>query len=248
MDYQNRKEAFDSSIKDKMTNQKNSNKEYTREELEQIRKCVLELQGNKRFKSASDIRLLKRFEVDDTSMLFKRGTNLIFVGIEEILDVIHNTHLELGHAGRDITRRKLAEKYANITESQILLYLEGCETCALKKKRVKKGLVVKPIVSNNMNSRGQCDLIDMQSEPDSDYKFMLTYQHHLTKFCFLKPLKRKTGEEVAAALLDIFCVIGAPHILQTDNGKEFCNAVLNSLVESYDHCKIVHGKPRYSQS
>ena len=33
-----------------------------------------------------------------------------------------------------------------------------------------------------------------------------------------------------------------------DNGKEFCNAVLNSSVESYDHCKIVQGKPRNSQS
>ena len=43
-----------------------------------------------------------------------------------------------------------------------------------------------------MNSQGQCDLIDMQSEADSDYKFILTYQDQLTKFCFLKPLKRKT--------------------------------------------------------
>ena len=63
MDYQDRKEAFASSIKDKMNNQKNSYKEYMREELEQIRKTVIELQGNNRAKSASDIRLLKRFEV-----------------------------------------------------------------------------------------------------------------------------------------------------------------------------------------
>lgn len=98
-----------------------------------------------------------------------------------------------------------------------------------------------------MNSRGQVDLIDMQTEPDERYKFILNYQDHLTKFVFLKPLKSKRATEVAYNLLDIFCIIGAPYILQSDNGREFTAAVINELADMFD-AKIIHGKPRHSQS
>ena len=65
----------------------------------------------------------------------------------------------------------------------------------------------------------------MQSDPDGAYKFILVYQDHLTKFIFLRPLKSKTAEEVSYNLIDIFSIIGAPMILQSDNGREFANKV-----------------------
>ena len=40
------------------------------------------------------------------------------------------------------------------------------------------------------------DLIDYQSQPDGEYKFIMVYQDHLTKFIILNSLKRKTDEEV----------------------------------------------------
>lgn len=83
----------------------------------------------------------------------------------------------------------------------------------------KKGLTIKPLLFKNANSRGQADLIDMQTCADGDFKFILDYQDHLTKFCVLRLLKSKCAEEVARNLLDIFFLIGAPAILQTDNGK-----------------------------
>jgi hypothetical protein len=36
--------------------------------------------------------------------------------------------------------------------------------------------------------------------------------------------------------------------LQTDNGREFENNTLKSLIEQWPGCKFVHGKPRHSQS
>ena len=71
----------------------------------------------------------------------------------------------------------------------------------------------------------QVDLIDMQSQRDGEYRFIMNYQDHLTKFVCLRPLKSKTAEEVAYHLVDIFCDKGAPHILQSDNGREFSNKV-----------------------
>ncbi|KAH0810939.1 hypothetical protein GEV33_011852 [Tenebrio molitor] len=112
----------------------------------------------------------------------------------------------------------------------------------------KKGLVVAPILSNHMNSRCQIDLIDMQTEPDRDYRFILNYQDHLTKFTILKPLKTKTAEEVAYNVMDIFCIFGAPFILQSDNGREFSNKIIEAFKDLWPGLKLVHGKPRHSQS
>jgi hypothetical protein len=73
----------------------------------------------------------------------------------------------------------------------------------------------------------------MQSDPDNGYKFILVYQDHLTKFVFLRPLRSKTAEEVSYNLIDIFSIIGAPMILQSDNGREFVNKVIRKECRAF---------------
>lgn len=99
-----------------------------------------------------------------------------------------------------------------------------------------------------MNSRCQVDLIDMQSQPDNDFKFILVYQDHLTKFVQLRALKNKCAEEVAYNLIDIFTIFGAPSVLQSDNGREFSNQIVEKVCAMWLDLKIVHGKPRHSQT
>lgn len=72
-----------------------------------------------------------------------------------------------------------------------------------------------------MNVRTQIDLIDFQSMPDGEYKYVLVYQDHGIKFCQLRPLKEKTHKAVATELIGIFSIFGPPSILQADNGREF---------------------------
>ena len=72
-------------------------------------------------------------------------------------------------------------------------------------------------------SRGQVDLIDMQSQPDGEFKFILNYQDHFSKFCVLRPLQHKNASSVAKVLVEIFSLMGPPTILQLDNGREFKN-------------------------
>ena len=83
-----------------------------------------------------------------------------------------------------------------------------------KQKSPKKGIVVKPVLHNEMSSRCQVDLIDMQSNPDRDMKFILVYPDHLTKFV-LRSLHSKRADEVACHLVDIFTTFGAPNILHS---------------------------------
>ena len=61
----------------------------------------------------------------------------------------------------------------------------------------KKGLVSKPLIFKEFNSRCQVHFINMRSNPDGEFKFILNYQDHLTKFILLRALKSKRAEEVA---------------------------------------------------
>lgn len=92
------------------------------------------------------------------------------------------------------------------------------------------------------------DLIDYQSQSDDEYKFIMVYQDHLTKFVVLKALKTKRAEEVAENIIDIFTLLGAPTVLQSDNGREFSNEIIGNLKNMWSTLKIVHGSPRHSQS
>ncbi|KAL0879275.1 hypothetical protein ABMA27_003055 [Loxostege sticticalis] len=130
----------------------------------------------------------------------------------------------------------------------INIFLQLCKTYLSKKSFPKTGIVVKPLISDDFNRRGQVDLVDFQSSPDGEYKWMLQYQDHLTKFCFLRPLKSKEAKKVAIEILKIFLEVGCPNILQSDNGREYTASVLKEIVSLWPAFKIVNGRPRYPQS
>jgi hypothetical protein len=79
-------------------------------------------------------------------------------------------------------------------------------------------------------------------------KFILHYQDHLTKFAVLRPITSKLAAEVGFQLLDIFLLFGAPHILQSVNGREFTAYVIKELKDMWPDCTLGHGKPRHPQS
>ena len=61
--------------------------------------------------------------------------------------------------------------------------------------------------------------------------WVMHYQDHLTKLSLSRPLKSKRAAEVAYQLTDIVLLLGAPHILQSDNGREF-TANITSLARA----------------
>lgn len=125
----------------------------------------------------------------------------------------------------------------NLNSVLMKFLMSLCEGCQKKLKSVKKGL-------SEINSRCQVDLFDMQSHSDGEYKFIMVYHDHLTKFVYIRALKLERTEEVATSLIDIFCIFGAPSILQSKNGREFAKRVIEELCFMWSDLKIVHGKPR----
>ncbi|KAJ8926982.1 hypothetical protein NQ314_020607 [Rhamnusium bicolor] len=105
-------------------------------------------------------------------------------------------------------------------------------------------VVEKPITSKNFMARVQVDLIEFQSIPNDNFKWLC----HATKYICLRPLRSKRAVEVAKELLKIFLQFGAPSILQSDNGREFANSIIEELKIMWPEICIVHGRLRHLQS
>ncbi|XP_066895555.1 KRAB-A domain-containing protein 2-like isoform X2 [Kogia breviceps] len=137
--------------------------------------------------------------------------------------------------------KELQGKYGNVTKEVIVLYLTLRKECHQKNPVSKRGLAPKPMPFKDIDSRCQVEILNMQSNADGEFKFILYDQDHLTKFIILRPLKAKQTHEVVAVLLDIFTVLGTPTMLESDSGLEFTNQVVNELNEVWPDLKIVPG-------
>ena len=169
---------------------------------------------------------------------------------DEVINIIRTFHLETSHGGEKKTHKKLQDQYCNIPKSLVQEYIKHCERCVEKRRKTEtsSGVVVRPLTVTDLNDRCQVDLVDMQTMKDGSYRFILHYMEYLTKFSQIRPLKTKTAEEVAKELLYIFLDIGAPHILQSDNGREFTAEVIRELSTLWPGCVLVNGRPRHPQS
>ncbi|KAL8583081.1 hypothetical protein ACOMHN_051245 [Nucella lapillus] len=165
--------------------------------------------------------------------------------MEETFAVVKQAHASTGHGGRDRMIKELDKKYKNIPREAV--FIANCSVCQKKAVRQRKGVVVKPILTKEAMSRAQIDLVDYQSMPDGNYKWLLVFQDHLTKFCVLCPLTSKRASEVAIQLVDVFCLFGAPVILQSDNGSEFTAGIIRELKSLWPTLHLVNGKRRHPQ-
>ena len=130
-------------------------------------------------KSRHQYYLLSKYEIlqcGDVEKLIKKRESpeerpVYYVSIEDTYEIIKKAHISTGHSGRDRMLKHIKEKYANITKDSLDLFKSYCVVCQERRKRQKtNGVVVKPILSSEFNSRAQVDLIDMQSLPQGQYK------------------------------------------------------------------------------
>ncbi|XP_014614543.1 PREDICTED: KRAB-A domain-containing protein 2-like [Polistes canadensis] len=199
--------------------------------------------------------LSERFDIINDGgkeKLIKRITDiskpiLFFVHQEELFDILHSTHLNIGHGGRNRMIEELHRKYFNITRETVMIYLSLCNFCQNKSITPKRNLVTGPVLHSTCFSRAQIDIIDMQLHNYNNYRFIMVHQDYQTKFVIIRALKTNQAEEVASHLLDIYTTFGIPIILQSGNGREFVISVITKLHEMWASVNIVHGKLQCSQ-
>ena len=92
-----------------------------------------------------------------------------YLCIDELFPELLHVHQKVGHGGRDRMLKEIQGQLKSVSRGIVMDFLAGCELCEKKWFNKQTGSVVKPILSSHMNSRGQVDLIEMQSSPDGDY-------------------------------------------------------------------------------
>ena len=109
-----------------------------------------------------------------------------------------------------------------------------------------------PIIAAAPMKRNQIDLVDMIgfppcASPDGfSYRYVLSVIDVFSRYLILRPLSRKTSSAVAAQLLQIYCDLGVPELIQCDQGTEFKGAVQTLMNEL--KTKIITSRPYHPES
>lgn len=93
------------------------------------------------------------------------------------MNIIHGFHTETSHGGEKKTYKNLSDLHASISGSLIQQYIKRSERCTETRQRPEtaSGVVVRPPPVNDLNERGQVDIVDMQTMKDGGYRFILHY-------------------------------------------------------------------------
>ena len=249
-----RKDQFSSLIDDQSV----SRLSFTPVKLQNYIDIINKHMNDRAARSANSYYLTSKYSVKMVNgierLVKKNQPHKYFVSTTELFNIIKAAHHACGHGGQRRTRYAIKSRnLANVTSRQINAYLSLCVVC-MKKRRTSSNQrssmrTICPIISSAFGERAQIDLIDLSSFPStrSNYRYVLTYQDHLTKFVQLRPLISKTASVVTERLLEIFTCLGCPSILQSDNGLEFA---LNERVlkQIWPELKVVTGRPRHPQT
>ena len=160
---------------------------------------------------------------------------------EKIWDTVVTVHNNLGHAGQEITSKRILQQYYGIARVEIIFLLKLCEICHRKASSKSKG-PLKSIITKRLFERVQVDLIDMTATPDGDYVWICHMEDHFSKFHMLFPMKNKEASTVARCIHHWIAVLGIFEILQSDNGSEFKGICLE-LMTRYG-ITVINGRPR----
>jgi transposase InsO family protein len=167
--------------------------------------------------------------------------------LEERARIIRDAHA-LGHFGREAIYKQITAEglWWPGLRNEIELLLKQCDDC-LKYTVAKRGFHP----SSFVHSRLPWDhiMIDTATNlPESvDGKtVLLVVVDVFTGFVILRALPNKEMETVARELWSIFALLGLPRIIQSDNGTEFVNQVLEALVRlcGIEHRTIAEYNPR----
>lgn len=131
---------------------------------------------------------------------------------EKYYEKLLEAHVQTGHGGRDRIFHNVEKKF-KISRNACAIFVSLCESCNRKKGFARKGLVVKPIITNGFNVRCQIDLIDFQSCKDGKIEnimnllFRLQLLNHTflicRGICIFNALPRPCNKMFAVATAEV---------------------------------------------
>lgn len=171
------------------------------------------------------------------------------VCVEDFCNTIRSCHVDNGcHCGQTKTWKLVDTRFCGVPKSLVIQFVRLCPACSVHSAKLEDSKI-NPIVITKCWSRLQVDLVEMDIvlRNDKQYRYVMHVRDHFSKFSVLNALCTKTADEVAYHLNQIFYTFGPCMVLQSDNGREFDNVVVKTLMKKWK-VKIIHGQPRHPQS
>ena len=145
-------------------------------------------------------------------------------------DIITKAH-QLGHFKLESTYKQLETKYFwKNMRKDIAFVISKCLPCVRNE--------VVPAISNSAIALKVTDIFDRIGIDlvfglpltEDGYHGVLIITEYLTKFPYVVPIKTKEAKEISMHFLNYISIFGPPKELLSDQGKEFCNDMLNSFL------------------
>ncbi len=151
---------------------------------------------------------------------------------DERLPIVHKAHL-WGHFGREAIYAELYRRgfwWPNM-RGDIDSVTANCEPC-MRFNITKRGFdPAQYILATKPWDHVQIDTsVHLPPSVEGGFTVLLVIIDVFSGFVILRACKSTDADEIARHLWDVFCTFGVPKILQSDNGPEFVNLILNTLV------------------
>ena len=154
---------------------------------------------------------------------------------EDLDNLLHQIYYDPKNPGAYASVQKLFEQARlhspTVTFNQVKDWLSG-ELAYTLHKPARINFQRNPILVCAYDEQWQADLVDMQefSKQNNGYKYIITVIDIFSKYAWAVPLKDKTAPSVLEAFNQIF-LERRPTKLQTDQGREFDNKILNKFLK-----------------
>jgi hypothetical protein len=160
--------------------------------------------------------------------------------------LLEQAHVQ-GHFGADYVFKKLwaAGYYWPQMKKECIEFVAACMPCARYNVGKRGFHPLRSIHAMFPFDHLAMDLADLPTST-SGCNFLLVVVDLATMFCLLRAIPDKTALTVARCMWSIFCNFGVCKIIQSDNGSEFVNEVISTLVSvcGIDHRLVACYNPR----
>ena len=174
-----------------------------------------------------------RFNGKDITFKLKKWNKARIVPpIEDRSKIIWENHL-IGHFATRSTFDRIFEKYFwKKMLSQINNVLKQCETCARNKTELELNHPALALKVTGLFDRIGIDLVFGLPESAEGYIGIMVITESLSKYPWAKPIRSKTAKEIAEVLKEYICIFGAPKTIVSDNGTEFNNELVDTMLKN----------------
>lgn len=169
---------------------------------------------------------------------------LIVIPRSHVMDILRAAHGRkvAAHYGHQRTKTRILENYYwENMDKDISTFITSCEIC---QKGTNPNIIahnsLKPInQEHEPNNRIHLDLFGPLIS-DGGNRYICVCTDSFSKFTNIWPIPDKNAETVAETFMaNWICLFGCPNKIITDGGREFCNKVLDHLL---DKLEIKHNK------